>query len=79
MTLKDAQTLLELLIAEQGADAPCAAYIYTKNDVVTYDGEDKLITYSDDVANQVLRRVNDSDAAYVYFSQMIEDYITETV
>lgn len=77
MTLLDARNLLDQLIAEQGESAPCAAYIYTKNDVVTYDEEDCVIAYSDEVANEVLRAINDSADLYVYFNNFIEDAILD--
>jgi len=76
-TLKQLQDRVSSMIKEQGEDAECAAWIYTKNDCHLKD-EDGEIDYNNNVEDpEVLQRifyqVGDSD--YIY--QTIQDEVDE--
>jgi len=76
-TLKQLQDRVSSMIKEQGEDAECAAWIYTKNDCHLKD-EDGAIDYDNNVEDpEVLARifyqVGDSD--YIY--QTIQDEVDE--
>jgi len=76
-TLKELQERVNQMIEQQGEDAPCAAWIYTKNDCHLKD-EDGEIDYNNNVEDvEVLQRifyqVGDSD--YIY--QTIQDEVDE--
>jgi hypothetical protein len=76
-TLKELQERVNKLIEQQGEDAHCAVWIYTKNDCHLKD-EDGEIDYNNNVEDaEVLQRifyqVGDSD--YIY--QTIQDEVDE--
>ena len=76
-TLKELQERVNQMIEQQGEDAHCAAWIYTKNDCHLKD-EDGEIDYNNNVEDvEVLQRifyqVGDSD--YIY--QTIQDEVDE--
>ena len=76
-TLKQLQDRVSSMIKEQGEDAECAAWIYTKNDCHLKD-EDGETDYDHNVEDpEVLERifyqVGDSD--YIY--QCIQDEVDE--
>ena len=77
-TLKELQQRVNQMIEQQGEDAHCAAWIYTKNDCHLKD-EDGEIDYNNNVEDaEVLQRifyqVGDSD--YIY--QTIQDEVDES-
>jgi len=77
-TLKELQERVNQMIEQQGEDAHCAAWIYTKNDCHLKD-EDGEIDYNNNVEDaEVLQRifyqVGDSD--YIY--QTIQDEVDES-
>jgi hypothetical protein len=70
------------LIEEQGEDAPCAAFVFTKNDVFYYeDGEDGFPDLdeekrlSDDDTDDVLIEVGCNDYIYEQVNDIIEDEV----
>mgnify|MGYP001454208093 FL=1 len=76
-TLKELQERVNQMIEQQGEDAHCAAWIYTKHDCHLKD-EDGEIDYNNNVEDaEVLQRifyqVGDSD--YIY--QTIQDEVDE--
>ena len=76
-TLKELQERVNQMIEQQGEDAHCAAWIYTKHDCHLKD-EDGEIDYNNNVEDaEVLQRifyqVGDSD--YIY--QCIQDEVDE--
>ena len=77
-TLQQLKESVERLIKEQGADAPVAAFIYTKNDVVEFDdnGNEKPILNEDDV-DEVLNEIEENDWIYEQIFDCIEDEIKE--
>ena len=77
-TLKQLQERVNKLIEQQGEDAECGAWIFTKNDCHLKD-EDGEIDYNNNVEDaEVLQRifyqVGDSD--YIY--QTIQDEVDES-
>ena len=77
-TLKELQERVNQMIEQQGKDAHCAAWIYTKHDCHLKD-EDGEIDYNNNVEDaEVLQRifyqVGDSD--YIY--QTIQDEVDES-
>ena len=77
-TLKELQERVNQMIEQQGEDAHCAAWIYTKHDCHLKD-EDGEIDYNNNVEDvEVLQRifyqVGDSD--YIY--QTIQDEVDES-
>ena len=70
------RTLLELrksvdqLISYHGADAPVAAWIFTKDDVIDFpDGEYNV---SEEVANKVINSLDDYDHIYTEIFDCID-------
>ena len=78
-TLKQLQANINLMIREQGEDAECAAWIYTKNDCHLKD-EDGEIDYDNNVEDPTLiaRIFNDvGNIDYIY--QVIQESVDEVV
>ena len=72
-TLSELKSLVDCLIEQQGENATCVSFIYTKEDIYQEDwdtGEEVII--SDDDKNQVLEEVG-----YIY-QQIIELIDDET-
>jgi len=72
--LKTLKAKVDRLIEEQGADAPCAFWIYTNEDVLTYDyetGEERY--YPIETCEKVLSNVQDLDYIHQQISECIED------
>ena len=70
------------LIEQQGEDAPVAAFVFTKNDVIYYeDGDDGFPNLneekflSDDDTDEVLIEVGCNDYIYEQVNEMIEDEV----
>jgi len=65
------------MIKEQGEDAECAAWIYTKNDCHLKD-EDGNIDYDNNVEDpEVLERIFDDVGQIDYIYTMIQDCVDE--
>ena len=78
------RTLLELrksvdqLISYHGADAPVAAWIFTKDDVIDFPdivGEKSNI--SEEVANKVIKNLDDYDPIYTEILDFIDGDLRE--
>lgn len=83
-TLSQLQSSIQELINEQGENAPVAAFIFTKNDVMYYeedeDGfpnfdEEKFLNNND--TDHVLMNVGDCDYIYEQVNEMIADAIQD--
>jgi hypothetical protein len=75
--LKDLQDRVNSMIKEQGEDAECAAWIYTKNDCHLKD-EDGNIDYDNNVEDpEVLERIFDDVGQIDYIYSMIQDCVDE--
>jgi len=78
-TLKQLQDRVSSMIKEQGEDAECAAWIYTKNDCHLKD-EDGNTDYQNNVEDPALvRRIFDDVGDNDYIYQVIQEAVDEVV
>ena len=78
-TLKQLQDRVNSMIKEQGEDAECAAWIYTKNDCHLTD-EDGNIDYDNNVEDtELVRRIFDDVGNIDYIYQVIQESVDEAV
>jgi hypothetical protein len=78
-TLKQLQERVNKLVEQQGEDAECAAWIYTKNDCHLKD-EDGEIDYNNNVEDPALvRRIFDDVGDNDYIYQVIQEAVDEVV
>ena len=76
-TLKELQKRVNQMIEQQGEDAHCAAWIYTKNDCHLKD-EDGEIDYENHVEDpEVLERIFDDVGNIDYIYQVIQECVDE--
>jgi len=76
-TLQQLKESIERLIEQQGADAPVAAFIFTNEDVFTWenDGGDQ-VPVDRNIAEKVLNEVEDIDYIYTQVFEMIDDQLS---
>jgi hypothetical protein len=81
-TLSELRNSIDQLIAEQGADASCTAFVFTKNDVFYYeigeDGFEKLNeekSLNNEDTEIVLAEVGKSSYIYEQVNGMIDDEV----
>ena len=60
-TLQQLKETVELLIEQQGADASCAAFIFTKEDVFVVNDDCEQVRFSEEITNKVLRNLDKTD------------------
>jgi hypothetical protein len=72
-TLQQLKESVEKLIEQQGAEASCAAFIFTKEDV--YDDND--FYFSEEITKKVLNDLNETDSILEKAFGCLEDYINE--
>ena len=78
-TLKQLQDRVSSMIKEQGEDAECAAWIYTKNDCHLKD-EDGNTDYQNNVEDpELVRRIFDDVGNIDYIYQVIQESVDEVV
>ena len=78
-TLKQLQQRVNQLIENQGEDAHCAAWIYTKNDCHLKD-EDGEFDYNNNVEDaEVVERIFDDVGNIDYIYQVIQECVDEVV
>ena len=76
-TLKQLQDRVNSMIKEQGEDAECAAWIYTKHDCHLKD-EDGEIDYDNNVEDpELVRRIFDDVGNNDYIYQVIQECVDE--
>ena len=76
-TLKQLQERVNQMIENQGEDAHCAAWIYTKHDCHLKD-EDGEFDYNDNVEDsEVLERIFDEVGNIDYIYQVIQECVDE--
>ena len=76
-TLKQLQDRVNSMIKEQGEDAECAAWIYTKHDCHLKD-EDGEIDYDNNVEDpELVRRIFDDVGNNDYIYQVIQESVDE--
>jgi len=82
-TLQQLKESVERLIEQQGADASCAALIFTKEDVFNLDDDGNPVYCSEEIVDQVLDDLDGTDylieKAFDCITDYIGDYIKESV
>ena len=83
-TLSQLRDSINSMIEQQGEDAPCAAFVFTKNDVIYYEnGEDGFPDLNeekflnDDDTDEVLVEVGGCDYIYEQVCEIIEDEVSQ--
>lgn len=76
-TLQQLKESVERLIQQQGPDAPVAAFIITKEDVIELDENYDPIQLSEEIADIVLNEVGENDWIYEQIGECIDDEIRE--
>ena len=81
-TLSQLRDSINRRIEQQGEDAPCAAFLFTKEDVFYYPKDENGIADLDNPVNlnaedtdDVLNEVGDSDWIYEQINDVIDDEI----
>ena len=79
-TLSQLKQRIDQLIETQGEESPCAAFIYTKEDIVQFDDDGNEVEIEDDkIIEDVLYEVEDTDYIYTVIHDTIEDELKEVV
>jgi len=79
-TLQQLKESVEKLIEQQGADASCAAFIFTKEDVFEMDDTrfyGERVYCSEEITNKVLNDLDETDYILNRAFDCIEDYIKD--
>jgi hypothetical protein len=74
-TLQQLKESVDRLIEQQGENASCAAYIFTKEDVFTMDENGNEVYLDEEITNKVLRNLDETDYVLEQAFDCIEDYI----
>ena len=74
-SLKALKARVDSLIEQQGEDAPVAYWIYTNEDVLTFDDDGNEQYYPINVCQEVLADVQDFDYIYQQIQECIDDEI----
>lgn len=75
-TLQQLKLFVEKMIEEQGPDAPVASFVYTQNDVTTFDQETFEEQYLPmDIVTQVLEEIDSMDYINEQVYECIDDVI----
>ena len=72
-SLKALQARVNRLIEEQGEDAPCAGWIYTSEDVCSFDDNGDEVYYDDEKTADVLINLQDYDNIHTTIVDAIEE------
>ena len=82
-TLQQLKQSVEKLIEQQGADASCAAYIFTKEDVFVMNDDGEEVYFDEEITDQVLNDLDGTDylieKAFDCITDYIGDYIGKSV
>ena len=75
-TLSELKDQVNQLIEQQGENATCASFVYTKEDVFYFDDiqDDEIYLPLDDT-NQVLEEVGNTDYIYQQIGELIDDEV----
>jgi hypothetical protein len=76
-TLQQLKESIENLISQQGADAPVAAFIFTKEDVTFEDDDCVEHCLNEEDSEEVLNNVEANDWIYEQLFSCIEDEIKD--
>ena len=74
-TLQQLKESVDRLIEQQGPDASCAAFVFTKEDVFEMDENGDEVYYSEEITNTVLNDLDDSGYMLEQAFSCIEDFI----
>ena len=74
-TLQDLKNSIEIMIQEQGKDAPVAAWIYTQEDVFELDENGYPMYFSIENIGNVLNTVEEAD----YINDRIDECIDKEI
>jgi ferredoxin len=74
-TLQQLKESVERLIEQQGADASCAAFIFTKEDVFEMDDDGNEVYCEEKITNKVLNDLDETDYILEKAFNCITDYI----
>ena len=74
-TLQQLKESVERLIEQQGADASCAALIFTKEDVFEMDDDGNEVYFSEEITNKVLNDLDETDYVIGTAFDCIGDYL----
>lgn len=72
-TLQQLKESVERLIVQQGKDAPCAAFIFTNEDVFDLDEEFNPHYYTIEQSELILNEVDELDYIYETIFECIDD------
>jgi hypothetical protein len=78
-TLSQLRDAISRKIDEKGENSPVAAFLFTAEDVITQDDDCNEVTYPDDVVQEVLIGLGDSDYIYNQVLELIEDVIKQVL
>ena len=82
-TLSQLKETVDRLIEQQGADASCAALIFTKEDVFVENDIGEQVYFDEEITNKVLNDLDETDyvleKAFDCIIDYIGDYIGESV
>ena len=76
-SLKALQARVNRLIEEQGEDAPCAGWIYTSEDVCSFDDNGDEVYYDDERTADVLINLQDYDHIHTAIVDSIEEELRQ--
>jgi len=74
-TLQQLKESVERLIEQQGAEASCAAFIFTKEDVFEMDDDGNEVYFDEETTNSVLNDLDETDYLLSKAFDCIDDYI----
>ena len=74
-TLQQLKETVDRLIEQQGANASCAAYIFTKNDVYVENDDCEQVYFDEEITNKVLNDLDETDYILEKAFDCITDYI----
>ena len=80
-TLQQLKESVDRLIEQQGPDASCAAFIFTKEDVYVMNDDGEEVYFDEEITDQVLDDLDGTDylieKAFDCITDYIGDYIKE--
>ena len=76
-TLQQLKESVERLIEQQGAEASCAALIFTKEDVFNMDENGEEVYFSEQITNKVLNNLDETDYLVERAFDCIDDYLKD--
>jgi len=74
-TLQQLKESVDRLIEQQGAEASCAAFIFTKEDVFEMNDDGEEVYCSEEITNKVLNDLDETDYILEKAFNCITDYI----